>query len=102
MQPTPLALLLHPFADILDGWMKGAPVDCGQPWSMEAIMVVVTWGAHLSTMTVEAIHLIHKDIDCQVQAGFRCIVDWAELQQQPPPNLKVSLVVVVPQEQWWG
>ena len=75
MQPTPLALLLHPFADILDGWTKGVPVNCGQPWLMEAVMVAVTWGAHLSTMTVEAIHLIHEDIDYQVQAGFACIVE---------------------------
>ena len=87
----------HPFMKTLVEWATGVPVDCGEPWTWEAIQLAVTRGPHSSALTPEARALIADDIAYQVQAGFSEIMDWETVKQLAPKNLKVSPLAVIPQ-----
>jgi hypothetical protein len=93
-----LLSVLHPFAAHLKDWEKGVPVECGAPWSREAIELAVERGAHPTARTPDAISLVHEDVDYQVKAGFSEVVLWEDIKDCLPPNFKISPVVVVPQQ----
>jgi hypothetical protein len=69
----------HPFAGTLREWEDGVPVDCGKPWTWEAITAAVEKGAHKSATSDESIALIAEDVAYQVAAGYAQIVTWEEL-----------------------
>lgn len=98
MQPQDLAKA-HEFGPTLDEYaVNGVPVDCGDNWSREAIEEAVARGPHQSAMTPEAIELFHDDVvKYQVDAGFCRIVNWDDIKNDLPPQLKISPVAAVPQ-----
>jgi hypothetical protein len=97
LKPMWLVSLLHPFAAHLKDWEQGVLVDCGEPWSEEAIHLAVERGPHPTTRTADAIELVHEDIDYQVKAGFSEIVWWDEIKHNLPTNFKIFPMEVVPQ-----
>ena len=80
----------HPFMKTLVEWVTGVPVDCGEPWTWEAIQLAVIRRPHSSALTPEARALIADNIAYQVQAGFSEIMDWDTVKLLAPKNLKVS------------
>jgi hypothetical protein len=70
---------VHPFAETLREWEDGVPVDCGKPWTWEAITAAVEKGAHKSATSYKSIVLIAEDVAYQVAAGYAQIVTWEEL-----------------------
>jgi hypothetical protein len=95
MKPTGVALL-HPFSSNLQEWReKGVPVDCGDPWSRQAIEESIKRGNHVSATTKEAIDLIKSDVDCQIKAGLTKLIPWETIKDDPPYNLKISPVEVI-------
>jgi hypothetical protein len=66
LKPMFLMSVLHPFAAHLKDWEKGVPVDCGSPWTMEAIDLAVAQGSHPTARTRDAIELVHEDVEYQV------------------------------------
>jgi hypothetical protein len=92
-----LLSVLHPFAAHLKDWEKGVPVDCGAPWSMEAITTSVERGAHPTARTPEGMQLVHEDVEYQVLAGFSEVVLWDDIKHHLPTHFKISPVAVVPQ-----
>jgi hypothetical protein len=97
LKPMFLMSVLHPFAVHLKDWEKGVPVDCGAPWTNEAITLAVARGAHPTARTRDAIELVHEDVEYQVQAGFSQVVLWDDIRHDLHPNFKISPVAVVPQ-----
>ncbi|KAI2500877.1 hypothetical protein MHU86_13597 [Fragilaria crotonensis] len=97
MRPAQWILGRHPFMATLEQWATGVPVDCGDPWTMEAIKLAVERGPHSSALTPEARALIADEVDYQVQAGFTEIMEWTAVQKLAPRNLKVSPLAVIPQ-----
>jgi hypothetical protein len=89
--------VLHPFAAYLKDWEQGVPVDCGSPWTCEAIELAVARGAHPTARTPDAIALVHEDVEYQVQAGFSQVVLWDTIKHNLHRNFKISPVAVVPQ-----
>jgi hypothetical protein len=89
---------MHPFSDTLREWETGAPVDCGPPWSREAIEAAIAKGAHKSATSAESIALIIEDVTYQVKAGYAEVSTWEELRRSCPWYLKVSPLAVVPQQ----
>lgn len=71
----------HPFAETLRNWEDGVPVDCGTPWTWEAITAAVEKGAHKSATSDESIALIAEDVAYQVAAGYAQVITWEELCQ---------------------
>jgi hypothetical protein len=90
LKPVYLLLVLHPFVAHLKDWEQGVPVDCGAPWSMEAIEIAVARGAHPAARTPNAIELVHKDVEYQVKAVFLEVMLWDDIKHNLPPNFKVS------------
>ena len=98
MKPSPLLVLAHPFGPTLEKWSNdGVPVDCGEDWTLEAIMMALERGPHPSAATPESIMLFSENIQYQVQAGFSQVVLASDLLKNPPKQLKISPVAVVPQ-----
>jgi hypothetical protein len=97
MNPSPFAVLSHPFGSTLAEWAKGVPVDCGPNWDQEEIDLAIARGPHPTAREADAIALVHEDVNYQVQAGFTEIVLWADIKDKLPPSFKISPVAVVPQ-----
>lgn len=95
MRPMALAEL-HPFAPKLHEWERGVPVDCGQPWTKEAINLALEKGPHRSALDEEAIRLVHEDVAYQVEAGFSQLVYWDDIKDNLPRNFKLSPLAVIP------
>jgi hypothetical protein len=70
MQPQPLASRLPIFPTLQQWSEQGCPVDCGTPWSREALIEALKYGNHPSAETPEAHALIESEVEYQVQAGF--------------------------------
>lgn len=92
-----LLSMLHPFSGHLRDWEKGVPVDCGPPWTQEAIELAVERGPHPTARSAEAVTLVHEDVGYQVNAGFTEIVLWDNIKDNLPANFKISPVAVIPQ-----
>jgi hypothetical protein len=73
----------------------GVSVDCGDPWSRQAIEESIKRGNHVSATTKEAIDLIKTDVDYQIKAGFTKLIPWETIKDDPPENLKISPVAVI-------
>jgi hypothetical protein len=97
MQPTPFALMIHPFGAELKRWQKGVVVECGPAWSREAIDAAVARGPHPSAMLPGAIQLVHEEVEYQVQAGFSEVMLWEDIKNDLPECFKVSPAAVIPQ-----
>ena len=96
MDPAPWTRF-HPFVATLEKWATGVPVECGTPWTPEAIAAAVARGPHTSALTPEARQLITDEVDYQVQAGFSEVLPWTTVRALQPQNLKVSPLAVIPQ-----
>jgi hypothetical protein len=81
----------------LSQWERGVPVQCGNPWTREAIKLAVTRGPHPTARLEDAIALVHEDVAYQVTAGFSTVVLWDDIKDHLHPNFKISPVAVVPQ-----
>ena len=97
MRPTG-PVLHHPLAATLSRWSQdGVDVDCGNPWSRDALEASIAKGPHVSALTPEAIALVHKDVEYQCKGGFAEIVLWGDLKKAIQQHLKLSPVAMVPQ-----
>eukprot|EP00957_Ditylum_brightwellii_P032418 2456547-Ditylum_brightwellii.AAC.1 len=54
-------------------------VDCRPKWSRVAVLMAVKRGPHTSTLTPEAVTLVHKDMAYQVKAGVCEVMEWSQL-----------------------
>jgi hypothetical protein len=87
----------HPAAPLL---LELATVGCmvaiDGEWTMDMLEAVITRGAHPSALVPEATVQLCKETLEKVEQGYAWLVTWAELKNNPPPNLKISPIVAVP------
>ena len=95
--PTGPALSLEDSPTLSCWSSEGCEVDCGSPWSEEALAAAVERGPHKGALSEEAMQLVHEDVEYQVKAGFTEIYFWDNLKGDPPSSLKISPVTVIPQ-----
>ena len=101
MQPQELAARLLPAQDsarLRQFATSRTPTDCGEPWPDDVIEQAIATGPHVSAMTENGAALLWEDIQYQVDAGFVRILTEQQLRDERSPQLKVSRVAVVPQE----
>ena len=101
MQPQELARRLLPAEDyecLAKFATSGTPTNCGEPWPDDVIEQAIATGPHVSALTESGAALLWEDIQYQVDAGFVRILTEQELRDERSPELKVSRVAVVPQE----
>jgi hypothetical protein len=96
MCPTNLALD-HPAAEeLLKYATGGCPTNTGQPWTKEMITAAVERGPHVSALEPAAIQQLKAEIEDKVQVGQCKVVLWDEIKENPPEQLKISPLAMIP------
>jgi hypothetical protein len=96
MCPAGIAMV-HPVGDLLAEWSQlGCPTRTGKPWSKQEKWEAVAWGPHQSSLSPKALaHITEESIE-KVQAGQAKLVMWDDRNDDPPAQLKISPIVVIP------
>ena len=96
MCPSGLALH-HPAAELLlDYASGGCPAKTGRQWTIEEMHAAVARGPHVSALDPDAISYMKGEIDQKVAAGQVRVVEWDAIKDDPPPELKISPVALIP------
>ena len=96
MCPKNLALEHPAAATLLKYATGGCPTKTGKNWSKEMIVEAVHRGPHVSATTPEAIEYFKSEIEQKVATGQARIVEWNEIKDNLPPELKISPLALVP------
>jgi hypothetical protein len=98
MCPSGLALQ-HPAGPTLLRYATpGYPTLTGKPWTREMMQEAVDRGPHKSALALDAIRQLTKEVAAKIAAGQARIVDWEDIQDDPPPELKISPIAMIPHE----
>ena len=96
MCPTGVALH-HPAAPILLKYASGGcPTLTGQPWTPRQMQAAIDNGPHISAMVPAAMKQLDEEIREKVKNGQAKLVRWDDIKHDPPTQLKVSPVAMVP------
>ena len=96
MCPTGLALH-HPAAELLTTYATlGCPTETGTPWTKEQMQAAIDRGPHKSALHPDAITQLHQEVQEKVMLGQASIVLWDDIKDNPPPELKISPLAMIP------
>ena len=96
MCPRRLALH-HPAATILLQYATtGCPTNTGTPWTVEQMKAAIDRGPHVSALAQDAMDQFDTEIAEKVLNGQARIVKWNDIRHNPPPQLKISPIAMVP------
>jgi hypothetical protein len=97
MCPRGLALH-HPAAAKLSQYyaMGGCPTNTGKNWSKEQKWAAVERGPHVSALNPDAIKQLKTEIADKVKVGQCKVVLWDDNKNDPPPQLKISPLAMIP------
>ena len=96
MYPTGLAKNHPAFQTLQQYATKGCPVKMGRHWTMEEIHAAVERGNHVSARSPEAIAAYQDEISEKIKKGHARVVLWDDIKHNPPQQLKVSPLAMVP------
>jgi hypothetical protein len=89
--------LTHPAVGVLQEWATfGCPNRTGNPWTKEEIWEAVKQGPHQSVLTPEAITDFAVEAAEKVRTNQALIVVWEDIKDNPPRELKISPIAVIP------
>jgi hypothetical protein len=74
----------------------GFPTKTGNLWSKEEFWEAVAEGPHCSTLSPEAMAHFAEEAAEKVCTQQACIVAWDNIKDNPPKELKISLVAAIP------
>jgi hypothetical protein len=90
-------VLDHPAGpDLLQYALDGCPVNCGDNWTLEQLEAAILNGAHASANIPEAAEACEKEAHQRVKAGSCRLVNWIDIKDNFPTNLKISPLAAVP------
>ena len=96
MCPSGLALC-HPAADLLREWATyGCPTNTGTPWTAEQMQAAVDRGPHRLALSDKAIAHFKAEVNEKVKSGQAKLVSWDSIKDNPPVELKISPIAVIP------
>ena len=89
--------LHHPAAPTLLRYAtRGCPAETGRPWSKKEMEAAVERGPHVSALSEECAAQLSAETAEKVAAGQARIVLWDAIKNDPPAQLKVSPIAMVP------
>lgn len=92
MCPKGLALH-HPAAGhLLTYATGGCPTNTGRNWTTQKMEEDFAQGLHSSALNLEAMAQLASEIEEKV----RDIIMWEDIRHNPPPNLKISPIAMIP------
>ena len=87
----------HEAAPLLDAYSKfGCPVVCDDPWTKEMVIAALKRGNHISAKDPEAREYLIKEVERKVAEGFQIVVQWGDIKDDMPENIKLSPVACIP------
>ena len=87
----------HLVANILLQYAQvGSPVSVGHDWTPDEMEAEVTKGPQTSALEDDSISKIQAEAREKVKQGFATIVWWDDIKQNPPSNLKMSPLAMIP------
>jgi hypothetical protein len=96
MCPSGLALS-HPAAALLAEYaVFGCPTQTGKPWSPAVMTAAVERGPHASALQPEAAEQLWLEVEEKVRKGQARLVQWDDIKHNPPPQLKISPIAMIP------
>ena len=96
MWPRGLAKL-HPAAGLLDVLSsEGCPCDLGENWTKKHILEAINRGNHISATQQEESKCMEQEAKEKVAAGYAKIIQWKDIMNNIPPNLKISPAAMIP------
>jgi hypothetical protein len=94
MCPAGIAMA-HPAGPVLAEWSQmGCPTRTGNPWTKAEKWEAVEQGPHKSSLTPAAITHFAEESAEKVRVGQAKLVLWDDINDNPPPQLKVSPIMV--------
>ena len=96
MCPAGLALH-HPAADHLLSYATGGcPAKTGQPWSKQMMLEAIDNGAHKSAMVPDAMKQLAEEVEAKAKKDQCRVVLWDSIKDDPPEELKISPIAMIP------
>jgi hypothetical protein len=90
-------VLDHPAGPhLLQYALEGCPVDCGDDWTLEQLEAAIRNGAHASANVPEAAAACKKEALERVNEGLCRLINWDDIKDNFPNNLKISPLAAVP------
>jgi hypothetical protein len=96
MCPSNLALHHPAAATLLKYASGGCPANTGKPWTKEEIQAAIDRGPHVSAMDPEAMEQLQQEVHKKVKKGQARLVLWDEIKKNPPTELKISPIAMIP------
>ena len=96
MWPQKLALRHPAAAKLLQYATGGCPCKTGKEWTKEEIWEAVERGPHVSALDPKAIEQLEGEIAGKVEAGQCKVVLWDDIKHNPPKQMKVSPLAMIP------
>ena len=96
MCPTGLALEHPAAAALLQYATGGCPTNAGRPWTITEMQAAIDRGPHASALDPEAIEYAMAEATAKQQRGQCRIVSWDDIKHDPPPELKISPIALIP------
>jgi hypothetical protein len=89
--------LHHPAAEkLLQYATGGCPANMGLPWSKEEMQAAIDRGPHVSALVPEAIKQLQLEVNDKVRKGQAKVVLWDDIKDDPPKELKISPIAMIP------
>jgi hypothetical protein len=96
MCPSGLALHHPAAATLLEYATGGCPTNTGNPWTKQQMQEAVDRGPHVSALDPEAIVQMEEEVADKVRIGQARLVSWDDIKENPPPELKISPLAMIP------
>ena len=96
MCPSGLALHHEAAGLLLKYATEGCPTDTGKQWTVEQMTMAVERGPHQSATDPEAMEYFQQEVMEKVKQGQVTLVNWDDIKSNPPPELKVSPIALIP------
>ena len=78
----------------------GFPVSVGRDWTPDEMKSSVTKGPHPSALEDYAISQIQVEAWEKAAQGFSTTVRWDDIKHNPPSNLNISPLAMIPHKSW--
>jgi hypothetical protein len=96
MCPRNLALHHPAAAKLLQYATGGCPANTGRPWTRDEMQAAIDRGPHISAMDPDAIKQLATEVAEKVKKGQAKLVLWDDIKNDPPPELKISPIAMIP------
>jgi hypothetical protein len=96
MCPSGLALHHLAASHLLQYATEGCPSNTGRPWTVEQMQDAIDRGPHMSALVPEDIEQLAGEIAEKVKIGQCRAVLWEEFKDNPPEQLKISPIAMIP------